>query len=85
MKLADYGHTMRKQGRWVEKEIIQVHAGEEDHQYVDRTPRGRVNQNDRVQRKMEKVRPWCGQPWDRGSLKNRPEQYGVRRILNVTH
>ena len=23
---------------------------------------------------MEKVRPWCGQPWDRGRLKNRTEQ-----------
>jgi len=22
---------------------------------------------------MEKVRPWCGQPWDRGRLKNRTE------------
>jgi len=28
------------------------------HQDVDRTPRGRVSQNDRGQ--MEKVRPWCG-------------------------
>jgi len=25
---------------------------------------------------MEKVRPWCGQPSDRGRLKNRTEQYG---------
>ena len=24
---------------------------------------------------MEKVRPWCGQPSDRGRLKNRTEQY----------
>jgi len=23
---------------------------------------------------MEKVRPWCGQPSDRGRLRNRPEQ-----------
>ena len=23
---------------------------------------------------MEKVRPWCGQPSDRGRLKNRTEQ-----------
>jgi len=33
----------------------------------------RVNQNDRGQiyRPVEKVRPWCGQPSDRGRLKNR--------------
>ena len=24
---------------------------------------------------MEKVRPWCGQPSDRGRLKNRTESY----------
>jgi len=27
-------------------------------QYVDRTPHGRVSQNNRGQRSMEKVRPW---------------------------
>jgi len=26
---------------------------------------------------MEKVRPWCGQPSDRGRLKNRTEQASV--------
>ena len=45
--------------------------GLDGHQDVDRTPRGRVNQNDRTQRKMEQVRPRCGQPSDRGRLKNR--------------
>ena len=32
-KLAYYGHTMRKQGKCLEKEIMQcqVYAGEEDH------------------------------------------------------
>jgi len=34
-KLANYGHTMRKQGSCLEKEIMQgtmqVHASEEDH------------------------------------------------------
>jgi len=32
-KLAYYGHTMRKQGSCLEKEIMQgtMHAGEEDH------------------------------------------------------
>jgi len=32
-------------------------------------------QNDRGQRYMEKVRPWCGQPSDRGQLKNKTEQH----------
>jgi len=27
---------------------------------------------------MEKVRPWCGQPSDRGRLKNRTEPMGKR-------
>jgi len=58
-----------------------VHAGEEypygldgQHQYVDKTIRGTVNQNDKGQRQMEKVRPWCGQPSDRGRLKNRTDK-----------
>jgi len=38
------------------------------------TLRERVNQNDRGQGQMEKVRSWCGQPSDRGRLKNRTEQ-----------
>jgi len=32
------------------------------------------SQNNREQRWMNKVRPWCGQPSDRGRLKNRTEQ-----------
>ena len=32
-----------------------------------------------TQRKMEKVRPWCGQPSDRGRLKNRTEYIAVQR------
>jgi len=28
---------------------------------------------------MEKVRPWCGQPSDRGRLKNRTEQDHAKR------
>ena len=39
------------------------------HQYVDKIPRGRISQNDKGQRWMKKVRPWCGQPSDRGQLK----------------
>jgi len=39
-KLAYYGHTMRKQDKT-------THGEDGQHQYVDRTPRGRVNQNDK--------------------------------------
>jgi len=57
-KLAYYGHTIRKQGNCMEKEIIHgtmhnarytharktTHGLDGQHQYVDRTIRGRVNQ-----------------------------------------
>jgi len=33
---------------------------------MNRALRGSVNQNDRGHGQMEKVRPWCGQPSDRG-------------------
>ena len=57
-KLAYYGHTMKKQGSCLEKEIMQgtmpgarrrgrPHMAWMD---VDRTLRGRVSQNDRGQR-----------------------------------
>ena len=45
-----------------------THGLDGQHQNVDRTPRGNVNQNDRGQRYMEKIRPWCGLLSDR--LKN---------------
>ena len=47
--------------------------GLDGHRDVDRTLRERDNQNDRGQiyRPVEKVRPWCGTPSDRGRLKNR--------------
>jgi len=58
-KLAYYGHTMRKQGSCLEKEIMQgTMPGARRRrrprtawksQDVDRTLRGRVNQNDRGQ------------------------------------
>jgi len=51
-----------------------THCLDAQHQDVDRTLRGRVNQNDKGQGQMEKVRPWCGQPSDRGRLKNRTER-----------
>ena len=50
-----------------------THGLDGQHQDVDRNLRGRVNQNDRGQGEMEKVRPWCGQPSDRGRLKIRSE------------
>ena len=55
-KLAYYGHTMRKQGNCLEKEIMQgtctqarktTHGLDREHQVVDRTFLGRVSQNDR--------------------------------------
>ena len=75
---------MRKQGSCLEKGNAgnnarctkarkATHGLDGQHQDVDRTLRGRVSQNDRGQRKMEKVRPWCGQPSDRGRLKNGTE------------
>jgi len=60
-KLAYYGHSMRKQGSCLEKETNArnnarctkarktTHGLDGQHQDVDRTPRGRINQNDRVQ------------------------------------
>jgi len=51
-----------------------THGLDGQHQDMDRTPCGRVSQNDRGQRKMDKVHPWCGQPSDRGWLKNTTEQ-----------
>jgi len=56
-KLACYGHTKRKQGSCLEKDIARnnarcmqarktTHGLGRQHQDVDRTPRGRVNQND---------------------------------------
>ena len=58
-KLAYYGHTIRKQGSCLEKELDNArctqarkttHGLDGQHQYVDRTPSGRVNQNDRGHR-----------------------------------
>ena len=84
-KLAYYGHTMMNKELPGERDNARNNARctqarkttrglDGQHQNVDRTPSERVNQNDRGQEKMEKVRPWCGQPSDRGRLKNRTEQ-----------
>jgi len=47
-----------------------THGLDGQHQDVGRTGREIVSQDDRGQRQMEKVRPWCGQ----GRLKNRTER-----------
>jgi len=52
-KLAYGGHTVRKQGNCLEKEVMQgtmpgarsTHGLDRQHQDVDRTPCGRVNHN----------------------------------------
>ena len=60
-KLAYYGHTIRKQESCLEKDNAKnnarcmqarktTHGLDGQHQYVDRTNRGRVNQNERGQR-----------------------------------
>ena len=33
---------------------------------------------------MEEVRPWCGEPWDRGRLKNRNRTVTDRRTVLTT-
>ena len=58
---------------WCTQARKATHGLDGQHQDVDRPRRGRVNHNDRGQRYVEKVRPWCGQPSDRGRLKNRTE------------
>jgi len=84
-KLAYYGYTMRKQESCLEKEIMQGTMPGARRRGRPRTAwmgniktwtglSVEVNQNDRGQGQMEKVRPWCGQPSDRGRLKNRTEQ-----------
>jgi len=48
-KLAYYGH-MRKQGSYLMQGTVPGARRRGQHQDVDRTPRGRVNQNDRGER-----------------------------------
>ena len=60
-KLVYYGHNTKKQGSCLERDNARnnakctqarktTHGLDGQHQYVDRTPRGRVSQNDRGQR-----------------------------------
>jgi len=58
-----------------------THGLDGQYQYVDGTPRGRVNPNDKRTEINEKVRPWCGQPSDRVLLKNRTESTPPRRYI----
>ena len=72
-KLAYYGHTKetrelpgerdnpRNNARCTQARKT-THGLDGQHQDVNRTPRGRVSQNDRGQRQMEKVRPWYANP-----------------------
>jgi len=73
MELPGERDSARNNARCTQARKI-THGLDGQHQDVDRTPRGRVSQNERTEI-MEKVRPWCGQPSDRGRLKNRTKQY----------
>ena len=91
-KLAYYGHTMRKQGSSLEKEIIkeqcQVHAGMEDHAGPGWTT-SRRGQDSPWKRQSKwqtteingEVRPWCGQPSDQGQPKT--EQNRTERAVRL--
>ena len=72
-KIAYYGHTMRKQGNCLEKEImLGTMPG------VRRRGRPRTAWIDNIKSwtgLSVKVRPWCGQPSDRGRLRNRNRTY----------
>jgi len=81
-KLAYYGHTMRKQGSCLEKEIIQGtmpgarRRGRPRTAWVDniKTWTGlSVEESMEMTEDRDKIRLWCGQPSDRGRLKNRTE------------
>ena len=77
-KLAYYGHTMRKQGSCLEKEIMQgtmpggCRRGRPHTAWMDniKTWTG-LPVEESVRMTEEKVRPWCGQPSDQTWLRNR--------------
>ena len=100
MKLAYYGHTMRKRGSCLEKEIMQrTMPGARRRErprmvWVDNinTWTGlSVEESIRMTEERingESIRPWCGQPSDRGRLKNRTEQHQLsgthyRKLFSV--
>ena len=60
-----------------------THGLDGQHQDVNRTLCGRENQNDRGQRQIKKVRPWCGQPSDRGLLINRTEEQNSQKLTGL--
>jgi len=82
-KLAYYGHTIRKQGSCLEKEMMQgtmpgaPRRGRPRTAWMDniKTWTGlSVEESIRMTEdrdKWRKVRPWCGRPLDQGRLKNR--------------
>ena len=61
-----------------------THGLDGQHQDVDRTLLGRVNQNDRGQGQMEKVRPWCGWPTVGSRTAKRTEQESLKVMGNAT-
>jgi len=80
-KLAYYGHTMRKQGRCLEKEIMQGtmpcarRRGRPRTAWMDKIKTwtlGLLSVEESI-RMREDRDEWCGQPSDRGRLKNRTE------------
>ena len=90
-KLACCGHTMRKQGSCLEKVIMHGtmpgarKRGRPRTAWMDniKTWTGLpVEESVRMtteDRDKWRVRPWCGQPWYRGRIKNRTEQTQRRR------
>ena len=91
-KLAYYGHTVRKQGSCLEKEIMQGTMPGARRRGMPRTAwmdniktRTGFSAEESVRTtedRDKKVRPWCGQPSDRGRLKNRTERW-LQWILAV--
>jgi len=82
-KLAYYGHTMRKQGSCLEKDVTQgtmpgaCRRGRPRMAWMDNISTWTglpVKESIRMtEDKIEKVRPWCGQLLDRGRIKNRTD------------
>jgi len=93
-KLAYYGHTMRKQGSCLEKEIMQgtmPGARRRERPCTDniKTWTGlSVEESIRVTRgqgQMEQVRPWCGQPSDQGLLRTVQNIFSITSLLHIKH
>ena len=94
-KLAYYGHTMRKQGSCLEKEIMQGTMSRAHRRGRPHTARIdninmwtglSVEESIRMREdrdKTEKVRPWCGQPSDQERLNNRTQTHPFNGPLGL--